>query len=46
MDEFTRKLYFGHTIEENKGSSVYSDDLDERIAARWNRIRERVASLQ
>ena len=46
MDENTRKLYFNHEDERDKGPSVTSDDLEERIAARRLRIAERVASMQ
>ncbi|KAL5971358.1 Dynein regulatory complex protein 1 [Taenia solium] len=44
MDKHTRKLYFDHEEDRDKGPSVNSDDLEERIAARQLRIAERVAS--
>ncbi|KAM7537547.1 hypothetical protein Aperf_G00000078963 [Anoplocephala perfoliata] len=46
MDEFTRKLYFGHTNGENQGPSVNSDDLEERIAARPGYYDEKPATEQ
>ncbi|KAH9278635.1 Dynein regulatory complex protein 1 [Echinococcus granulosus] len=46
MDMHTRKLYFGHEEDRDKGPSANSDDLEERIAARRLRISERVASLR
>lgn len=46
MDKHTRKLYFDHEEGRDKGPSVNSDDLEERIAARQARIAERVASLR
>lgn len=46
MDECTRKLYFDQDDERDKGPSVTSDNLEERIAARRLRIAERVASMQ
>ncbi|KAL5106574.1 Dynein regulatory complex protein 1 [Taenia crassiceps] len=46
MDKHTRKLYFDHDEDRDKGPSVNSEDLEERIAAREHRIAERMASLR
>ncbi|VDM30715.1 unnamed protein product [Hydatigera taeniaeformis] len=46
MNKYTRKLYFDHEEDRDKGPSINSDDLEERIAARQLRIAERLASLR
>ncbi|VDL22821.1 unnamed protein product [Hymenolepis diminuta] len=46
MDDFSRNLYFDKNNESDKGPSVDSENYEERIIARRNRIAERVASQQ
>ncbi|KAM3182260.1 hypothetical protein ACTXT7_012746 [Hymenolepis weldensis] len=46
MDDFSRNLYFDKNNESDKGPSVDSDNYEERIIARRNRIAERIASQQ
>lgn len=46
MDDFSRNLYFDKNNESDKGPSVDSENYEERIVARRNRIAERIASQQ